>query len=742
MIHILQDLRTIWCRMLTITVMLLSSYGQSMAQESDQTAKSNDQCDPANFDAASTVIYDRNFFARYDLTNADDMLRRIPGVAAILKDSGSGGPQQQRGFGSSGEQILINGNRMAGKSQNATTNLQRIQADTIYCIQLIRSTSSEIAVQSEGVIINLVMAEQSSGEGQGTWRVNTKFNNESSFGVDGLLTYSGRLNEVGYQLSLERNLWSPSNFGVVRWSEKQRTEQYFYPDGNLQQDRFQDFEREHYKYIITTNLDYRFSNGDEIRLNGFVQPLTIREFDSAEFTAFNADGSFNRMAIDDRVSLSEDGLIYEIGVEYSKQALGGKFNIIGLFNRSSTPTYRTRNEIDDDVVTEISRNIDNSDDSEDIIRSTYARPLTSKVSLELGIEGARNITDQDSQVFFDMDNDGGVEPFLFPTSHSRVKEIRGEAFVTANWTVSSSVRMEGSLTAEYSKVSNNFDFVPSKDYFFTKPRLDLRYDANERNQLGLTIERTVEQLDLGDFVPSFDFADNEVDAGNLGLSPQTAWEFEARWENRLPEDAGVIEIRTFYNNIDNYLGKTIIGFDNDDPVNGDPISATGSWGKATDYGFELKSSIRLARIGLPEVVIDGRVEYHDSEVTIPFSGEVVAFGFRSQFELGMRHDVTQWGLSYGFTSKFFGSTRPFRDLNYSYDLNLDPIIDIFIEKELFKGITARFEANGIYPSNENRTRTLYSVSNSGGVITRNVIRTEHYDEVRDRRFLLSLRGTF
>jgi len=728
------------CRTSLLALMLTIPHGQTLANENDGVAISDDQCDAANFDASSTVIYDRDFFARYELTNADDMLRRIPGVAAILKESASG--QSQRGFGSSGEQILINGNRMAGKSQNASTTLQRIQADWVHCVQLIRGTSSDIAVQSEGVIVNLVMEEQATSDRQGTWRINAKFNDQSSFGVDGLLTYGGRWKGIGYLLSLERNIWSPSNLGIVRWSEKSREEQYFYPDGTLQQDRYQDFTREHEKYIITANMEYQFSNGDEVRINAFLQPLSIREFDTAYFTAYRPDGSFDRSAIDDRVNLSEGQETFEIGVEYSREALGGKFNIITLANRSTGPAHRTRNEIDGDMVTEISRNIDHSDESEDILRGTYARPLTRDLSLELGVEGARNITDQNSQVFFDLDMDGQVEPYLFPTSHSKVKEVRAEIFAKANWSITSVWSLEGSLTGEYSEVSNNFDFVPSKDYFFTKPRLDLRYDINELNQLGLTIERTVKQLNLGNFVPSFDFADNEVDAGNLGLSPQTAWEFELRWENRLPEDAGVVEIRTFYDAIDDYLGKTIIGFHDDDPLNGDPVSATGSWGEATDLGVEIKSSLRLGWVGLPEVVIDARVELHDSEVTVPFSGEVLAFGFQRQYELGMRHDVTKWGLSYGISSKFFGSSMPSRDLNFSYDLNLDPIIDIFIEKELFNGITLRFEGNGLFPSNENRTRTLYSVSNIDGVITRDVIRTEYYDETRDRRYVISLRGTF
>ncbi len=99
-------------------------------------------------------------------------------------------------------------------------------------------------------------------------------------------------------------------------------------------------------------------------------------------------------------------------------------------------------------------------------------------------------------------------------------------------------------------------------------------------------------------------------------------------------------------------------------------------------------------------------------------------------------------MSYGITFKNLGPSFPLRDLNFSANLEFDPHVEVFLEKELFSGITARFEANGLLPTREYRDRTLYNVNNTGGVINRNVIRSEYYEEIRDRRFLFSLRGTF
>ena len=76
--------------------------------------------------------------------------------------------------------------------------------------------------------------------------------------------------------------------------------------------------------------------------------------------------------------------------------------------------------------------------------------------------------------------------------------------------------LESSIVAEASNVSDNFPTSPDQDYFFIKPRADLRYDLTPSDQIQLKIERTVEQLNLGLFVPEFDSNDNEIDAGKSG----------------------------------------------------------------------------------------------------------------------------------------------------------------------------------------------------------------------------------
>jgi outer membrane receptor for ferrienterochelin and colicins len=103
--------------------------------------------------ASNSVVYDQAFFAAYNVNNAEDMLRLIPGVPAILDDRAQ---QQERGFGSGGAQVLINGRRFPGKANEITTNLRRIAPQNVERVELIRGVSRDVAVQSEGLLVNLI----------------------------------------------------------------------------------------------------------------------------------------------------------------------------------------------------------------------------------------------------------------------------------------------------------------------------------------------------------------------------------------------------------------------------------------------------------------------------------------------------------------------------------------------------------------------------------------------------------
>jgi len=107
---------------------------------------------------SSTVRYQVGFFDQYNPNTVDDMLDWIPGISLALDGGGGGGGGDDGGRGLGGEEnILINGQRMAGKSNNPRDQLSRIPAEEVDYIEIIRGSATDLGVRSSGQIVNVVL---------------------------------------------------------------------------------------------------------------------------------------------------------------------------------------------------------------------------------------------------------------------------------------------------------------------------------------------------------------------------------------------------------------------------------------------------------------------------------------------------------------------------------------------------------------------------------------------------------
>ncbi len=76
------------------------------------------------------TIYGEAYFRPFNAITVEDVLRRIPGIQDGVSEAQT--VSTQRGFGSSGAQILFNGRRLSSKSMTTdTTHRWRVRALTI-----------------------------------------------------------------------------------------------------------------------------------------------------------------------------------------------------------------------------------------------------------------------------------------------------------------------------------------------------------------------------------------------------------------------------------------------------------------------------------------------------------------------------------------------------------------------------------------------------------------------------------
>ena len=678
------------------------------------------------------IVYDQSYFAEYDIRDAEDMLRLIPGVGAILADLGSN--SQERGFGSGGDQVLLNGRRFPGKSNEITKTLARLRADNVQRVELIRGAVDDIDVQSAGLVVNIVLKDGTSLGGGGTFELNMRGNDEGALAPDGLVSYSGSTGALGYSVGVERNLWSPDSLGPARWTNRRRDDRYYYPDGTLREIHPEFWSREHDKWIFTGNLTYDFSDGGRVQFNGLYQTFKVFENSITPFIRFDETGSETYRATDERRRWVGPNRTTELSGEYTRALGRGDLTILAIANWQSelADDYRSRSDLDGDY--DLSANSKDARQTEYIGRAEYGFPLTGKLSANVGGELSYNRLKQAFAVSFDLDSDGTLEPVDLPTADSLVSEWRGEAFVEFKYTPTPAVSVNGSITYETSDLRSNSVFNPGRSLSYFKPRIDARYSVSERGQLRLLIERQISQLNFDNFVPSYNLLDDRIEAGNPGLLPERTWNFELGFEQRLKQDAGVLELKLFYMDIAGPIDFVPL------PQGDFIVSAYGNLGKGWEYGAEGTASVRLIPLGLRDAVLSLRGLLQNSEVTDPFSGvpRRLRNDSKYQFDVGLRHDVRALGLSYGFDYRNLGGHMIQSELFSRDDFQLGPMLTAFAEIRLNSGLSLRGEARNMLGDRGYRKRQIFETGQVDGVISR----LDDSTEIRDLRYAVTLKGSF
>jgi outer membrane receptor for ferrienterochelin and colicin len=116
---------------------LAQEAGDAPPPETEQTAG-----------AGGSRTYTPADFARFAPRTALDMLRQVPGFSIQ-------GANQARGLGQASGNVLINGQRISGKSNDAVTELSRIPASSVQRIEIADGATLDIAGLS-GQVANII----------------------------------------------------------------------------------------------------------------------------------------------------------------------------------------------------------------------------------------------------------------------------------------------------------------------------------------------------------------------------------------------------------------------------------------------------------------------------------------------------------------------------------------------------------------------------------------------------------
>ena len=638
----------------------------------------------------STITYPARYFIQFAPVSVSDMLDRIPGIGLVLDgatadlDRRFGGGD--RGLGGS-SQILIDGKRLAGKTNEARIQLSRLAAEEVDYIEIVRGSSSELDVQNSGQLINIVLLRAISRNSYSA-ELGLRHFQDGTIEPEGTFSVTGQRGRFNYLMSADI---APG----YRVEESQ--ELSLHPDLRFNEVINLERQIEQTNYSLNSSLSWNFGESDRLALNLLYSQNDPPSKLFREITDFNGVSPATSYEHERTPANSEN---WEIGGDYERNFdSGAKYKLLFIANDKSEGAARERFDFLSLGDTE-NKNLfldTSSSYKEKIVRTSYTWNTAASQGLELGIEGAQ--TTQDSALRLGLplggvtsEEFGGLTPVNFPNAISTVEEIRYEGFAVHNWRINSRMSLESSLVAEYSEIEQKGDVNNKRDFDFLKPKVDFIYDISNAFQFRFSLEKFVSQLSFGDFSRNTNQQDEDKDtiAGNPELEQRQSWRYTANFDYRLPNDGGVLNSRLFYYDFDGDIGRIDVSKSLTELE-----STNGNVGDGKVLGLNLDASIRLGVLGLPQALLTGGVLFQKAEISDPLIAKkrrVVPYD-RGNIRLGFRHDVSRWNLNYGFNYRDgIDGNRPFWDIDNVLFIGSSSNLMVFVEKAGWRGLTFRFEA--------------------------------------------------
>ncbi len=236
--------------------------------------------------AEPILTYSEEYFQRFEPLSVGEMLKRVPGVT-FSDDIGEYAAPSLRGIGSEYTQVLINGRRVSGSGNDNTVLVDRIPAELVERVEVIRSPTSDMDSQGIGGTLNIILKKGAEFNG-GIYRI-------GGYHIDGETRPSGF---VSYGHSTAAVQWGTSFNYQERFNRKQvfAAERVLDGAGGAEpafKTTIEPDERDTRDLAWTGDLAFKLDGGQELSLNAlYVDTDRVEhEFERA-FEAEDDDGDF------------------------------------------------------------------------------------------------------------------------------------------------------------------------------------------------------------------------------------------------------------------------------------------------------------------------------------------------------------------------------------------------------------------------------------------------------------------
>lgn len=673
--------------------------------------------------AEPELVYDQDFFQRFEPLTAGDALKRVPSVT-FLSDVIESDGARLRGLDPGYTQILINGEKVPGTNADRSFFLDRIPAELIKQVEIVRSSSARRTGDAVAGTLNIVLRDGYQLDG-GYVRAGALFFDDGkrkpSFGaVFGGQVGPGRL-LIGGNI---QGRYNPKEKLSVRFDK---------PGGTFQNREDQSDVRDGTDYTINASYDIRGETTD-FELSGFwVRTDRLETERSFEYNAANgiygpvpgANPTVPGLLVDNSNINNIDQRNFSINGKLAHRWAAGETKLKLGYAEFIDAQWETENEIE---FNRASPRFTGDRFDTDIVDKEFSAGLEHAVEASKGIEvvfGAfYQNKDRDTDIQeatrqrFNLPagtrvwNTSSNTPDQFAAGFvgfapitgglSTIKEERKDAFALVEGKTGA-IKWEVGVRYETTNVSID-DLTPGglnidTDYEHLLPSASAKIQLGD-GRITISGARTVRRPRFDYITPitlEEELGDNDL-RGNPLLKPEKAWGVDLGYERRLGR-TGVIGVNVFYRDVKDLVeifNTREYGTATDLGNPADPTDDEITWvyqprntGDGKVYGVEFDLSTSLGFLGLPDTGIFGNLSLLDSEITDPELGKR-RFNGQSNivYNFGFIQNVPSFGAAIGATYRKQGSAYDrivAEEVTTTYGADLE----IFVEKRFGKAFTIR-----------------------------------------------------
>ncbi|MFN4175696.1 TonB-dependent receptor plug domain-containing protein [Phenylobacterium sp.] len=666
-------------------------------------------------DAVPTLSYDLEYFQRFEPLTAGDAMKRVPSVA-FLSDILESDGARLRGLDPGYTQILINGERVPGAGVDRSFFVDRIPAELIERIEVVRSASANRSGDAMAGALNIVLRDGYSLDGgylrAGGILLDDKRVRETVGGVFAGAVGPGRL-LVGANIQGRRN---PKRKMSYRYDE---------PGGKLVDIETQTDTRNGTDYSVNASYDVEME-GAKLQLTGyFVRTDRRQDEDSIEYRAGRVQPADLLTLNDNNVDILTDN--WTVGAKYVREMLGGKTKFkVGYavldddqdeveeeyeYLRDSNPFPEDDRFTGDLTFTKLK-------DKEFSAEVSHTLPVAAG-ELEFGVSYVDK--DRDTSITTDRNRitipnapaarptlPGAYGPFLPEAGGlNAIEERRIDPYVMFS-AEAERLKWQAGLRWETTETTITDETAPAaerrtkNDYKVLLPSASFRYSLSETDRLSVSAARTVRRPNFNYISPATleaELGDNDF-LGNPDLKPETAWGVDVGVERRLGS-RGVAGVNVFYRSVKDLIEIANTGEEGSEGE-GTFVLTPRNAGDGKVWGIEFDLSTPLTSVGLPNTGVFLNYSWLDSDVNDEFGSRRFNDQAKYVLNVGFIHDLPEWGAAFGATYRKQGDAYG-RMVGEEVTTKYGADLEVFVEKRFGDRFVLRLTGSNLLDSSKDET---------------------------------------